>query len=113
MQIGRKSFPALRYIPRQLARVLLDAYRHFPAVVVTGPRHNYNQRVWRGRYLQQPYRGERHNGHGNVHNHGYRCTDGEDRQRRHDPGRNQQHSYALPKLMSLSLWPSVWLPGAA
>ena len=28
----------MRYIPRQLAPVLLDASRHFPAVVVTGPR---------------------------------------------------------------------------
>ncbi|MGD1080765.1 MAG: ATP-binding protein [Candidatus Sulfotelmatobacter sp.] len=28
----------MRYIPRQLALVLLDAVRHFPAVVVTGPR---------------------------------------------------------------------------
>lgn len=28
----------VRYIPRQLAPVLLDASRHFPAVVVTGPR---------------------------------------------------------------------------
>lgn len=28
----------MRYIPRQLASVLLDAVRHFPAVVVTGPR---------------------------------------------------------------------------
>ena len=28
----------MRYVPRQLARVLLDASRHFPAVVVTGPR---------------------------------------------------------------------------
>jgi uncharacterized protein len=28
----------MRYIPRQLASVLLNACRHFPAVVVTGPR---------------------------------------------------------------------------
>ncbi len=28
----------MRYIPRQLTAVLLDASRHFPAVVVTGPR---------------------------------------------------------------------------
>src|SRR5450755_135023 len=28
----------MRYVPRNLARVLLDAARHFPAVVVTGPR---------------------------------------------------------------------------
>jgi uncharacterized protein len=28
----------MRYIPRRLAPVLLDASRHFPAVVVTGPR---------------------------------------------------------------------------
>ena len=28
----------MRYIPRQLAPVLLVASRHFPAVVVTGPR---------------------------------------------------------------------------
>lgn len=28
----------MRYIPRRLAPVLLDAARHFPAVVVTGPR---------------------------------------------------------------------------
>ena len=28
----------MRYIPRQLAPVLVDASRHFPAVVVTGPR---------------------------------------------------------------------------
>lgn len=28
----------MRYIPRMLARVLSDAARHFPAVVVTGPR---------------------------------------------------------------------------
>jgi predicted AAA+ superfamily ATPase len=28
----------MRYIPRQLAPVLLDASRHFPAVVLTGPR---------------------------------------------------------------------------
>jgi uncharacterized protein len=28
----------MRYIPRQLAPVLLDAFRHFPVVVVTGPR---------------------------------------------------------------------------
>jgi uncharacterized protein len=28
----------MRYIPRQLAAVLLNAARHFPAVVVTGPR---------------------------------------------------------------------------
>jgi len=28
----------MRYIPRQLAPILLDAVRHFPAVVVTGPR---------------------------------------------------------------------------
>src|SRR5665811_1358731 len=28
----------MRYIPRQLAPVLLAASRHFPAVVVTGPR---------------------------------------------------------------------------
>src|SRR4029077_14225141 len=28
----------MRYIQRRLASVLLDAVRHFPAVVVTGPR---------------------------------------------------------------------------
>src|SRR5260370_19691608 len=28
----------MQYIPRRLAGVLLDAARHFPAVVVTGPR---------------------------------------------------------------------------
>ena len=30
--------PHMRYIPRRLERVLLEAARHFPAVVVTGPR---------------------------------------------------------------------------
>jgi predicted AAA+ superfamily ATPase len=28
----------MRYIPRRLGNVLLEAARHFPAVVVTGPR---------------------------------------------------------------------------
>ena len=28
----------MRYIPRKLTNVILEAKRHFPAVVVTGPR---------------------------------------------------------------------------
>jgi predicted AAA+ superfamily ATPase len=45
----------VRYIPRQLAPVLLDASRHFPAVVVTGPRRAGKTTLLRKLFPQARY----------------------------------------------------------
>src|ERR1700690_2633480 len=45
----------MRYIPRQLAPVLLDASRHFPAVVVTGPRRAGKTTLLRKLFPQARY----------------------------------------------------------
>jgi uncharacterized protein len=45
----------MRYIPRQLTPVLLDASRHFPAVVVTGPRRAGKTTLLRELFPQARY----------------------------------------------------------
>jgi len=45
----------MRYIPRQMAPVLLDACRHFPAVVVTGPRRAGKTTLLRKLFPQARY----------------------------------------------------------
>jgi uncharacterized protein len=45
----------MRYVPWQLATVLLNASRHFPAVVVTGPRRAGETTLFRKLFPEARY----------------------------------------------------------